>query len=89
MPSVMGVAEYRGVDLAPDGRTLTYWRWESATNPGRIHQLDIATKVDRELRFDPSDYTAKRVCCTRPTAPRSSWAATAARSRMGRRWGRS
>ena len=56
VPSVMGVAEYRGVDLAPDGRTLTYWRWESATNPGRIHQLDIATKVDRELRFDPSDY---------------------------------
>jgi Tol biopolymer transport system component len=56
VPSVMGPAEYKGVDLAPDGRTLTYWRWESATLPGRIHQLDIATKVDRVLRFDPSAY---------------------------------
>ena len=56
VPSVTGPAEYNGVDLAPDGRTLTYWRWESATLPGRIHQLDIATKVDRELRFDPSAY---------------------------------
>jgi hypothetical protein len=56
VPSVIGTAEYMGVDLAPDGRTLTYWRWESATLPGRIHQLDIATKVDRELRFDPSAY---------------------------------
>jgi hypothetical protein len=55
-PSVMGPAEYKGVDLAPDGRTLTYWRWESPTLPGRIHQLDIATKVDRVLRFDPSAY---------------------------------
>ena len=26
------------------------------TLPGRIHQLDIATKDDRELRFDPSAY---------------------------------
>jgi Tol biopolymer transport system component len=56
VPSMTGPAEYNGVDLAPDGRTLTYWRWESATNPGRIHQFDIATKVDRELRFDPSAY---------------------------------
>jgi hypothetical protein len=55
-PVVTGPAEYNGVDLAPDGRTLTYWRWESATLPGRIHQLDIATKGDRELRFDPSAY---------------------------------
>jgi hypothetical protein len=56
VPSVTGPAEYKSVDLAPDGRTLTYWRWESATRPGRIHQLDIATKWDTELRFDPSDY---------------------------------
>jgi hypothetical protein len=56
VPSRIGPAEYNGVDLAPDGRTLTYWRWESATLPGRIHQFDIATKVDRELRFDESDY---------------------------------
>ena len=56
VPPRIGSAEYNGVDLAPDGRTLTYWRWESATLPGRIHQFDIATKVDRELRFDPSDY---------------------------------
>ena len=56
VPSVTGPAEYNDLDLAPDGRTLTYWRWESATNPGRIHQLDIATKVDRVLRFDPSAY---------------------------------
>jgi hypothetical protein len=56
VPSVMGPAEYKQVDLAPGGRTLTYWRWESATRPGRIHQLDITTKWDTELRFDPSDY---------------------------------
>jgi hypothetical protein len=56
VPSMTGPAEYNGVDLAPDGRTFTYWRWESATLPGRIHQVDIATKVDRELRFDPSAY---------------------------------
>ena len=56
VPSVIGPAEYKSIDLAPDGRTLTYWRWESATRPGRIHQFDIATKVDRELRFDPSAY---------------------------------
>jgi hypothetical protein len=55
-PVVTGPVEYKQVDLAPDGRTLTYWRWESATKPGRIHQLDTATKVDRELRFDPSAY---------------------------------
>ncbi len=55
-PVVTGPAEYKGLDLAPDGRTLTYWRWESATLPGRIHQFDLATKVDRELRFDPSDH---------------------------------
>ncbi len=56
VPSMMGPAEYKGVDLAPDGRTLTYWRWESPTLPGRIHQFDIATKDDRVLRFDPSAY---------------------------------
>jgi len=56
VPSVTGPAEYNGVDLAPDGRTFTYWRWESTTLPGRIHQVDIVTKVDRELRFDPSAY---------------------------------
>jgi hypothetical protein len=56
VPSVVGRAEYKQIDLAPDGRTLTYWRWESATRPGRIHQLDIAKKWDTELRFDPSDY---------------------------------
>jgi len=56
VPSEVGRAEFKQVDVAPDGRTLTYWRWESATRPGRIHQLDIARKWDTELRFDPSDY---------------------------------
>jgi hypothetical protein len=51
-PVVTGPTEYKGVDLAPDGRTLTYWRWESPTLPGRIHQLDIATGDDRVLQFD-------------------------------------
>jgi hypothetical protein len=53
VPSVMGPAEYNGVDVAPDGRTLTYWRWEEGKG-SRIHQLEIATGNDRELRFDPS-----------------------------------
>ena len=56
VPSVVGPVEYKNIDLSPDGRTLTYWRWESGTNPGRIHQVDIAKKSDTELRFDPSDY---------------------------------
>jgi Tol biopolymer transport system component len=56
VPSVVGPVEYKNIDLAPDGRTLTYWRWESPTLPARIHQLDIATKDDRVLRFDPSAY---------------------------------
>jgi hypothetical protein len=55
-PVVSGRAEYNDLELAPDGRTLTYWRWESATVPGRIHQFDIATKDDHVLRFDPSAY---------------------------------
>jgi hypothetical protein len=53
VPVVIGPAEYLDVDLALDGRTLTYWRWEESTG-SRIHQLDTATGVDRELRFDPS-----------------------------------
>ena len=53
VPVVMGPAEFNGVDPAPDGRTLTYWRW-GESNGSRIHQLDIATGADRELRFDPS-----------------------------------
>ena len=53
VPSKTGPAEYKSVDLAPDGRTLTYWRWESATLPGRIHQLDIATKVGSRVEVRP------------------------------------
>ena len=53
VPSVVGPVEYKSVDLAPDGRTLTYWRWESATRPGRIHQLDIATKGDTRVEVRP------------------------------------
>ncbi len=52
-PSVSGAAEYLNIDLAPDGRTLTYWRWQELKG-ARIHRLDIATGVDQELRFDPS-----------------------------------
>jgi dipeptidyl aminopeptidase/acylaminoacyl peptidase len=53
VPVVVGPAEFNGVDLAPDGRTLTYWRWEESKG-SRIHQLDMVTGDDRELRFDPS-----------------------------------
>ena len=52
-PLVTGPAEYINLDLAPDGRTLTYWRWEESKG-SRIHRLDIATGDDLELRFDPS-----------------------------------
>ena len=71
VPSEVGPAEFKQVDLAPDGRTLTYWRWESATRPGRIHQLDIAKKWDRSSGSTHL-HTAKRVWCTRPTAPTCS-----------------
>jgi len=54
VPVVVGPAEYNGVDLAPDGRTLTYWRWDPSDAFSRIHQLDMVTGDDRELRFDPS-----------------------------------
>lgn len=53
VPEVRGPAEYVDLDLAPDGRTLTYWRWQESKG-SRIHRLDIATGVDRELQFDPS-----------------------------------
>ena len=82
VPSVTGPAEYKSVDLAPDGRTLTYWRWESATLPGRIHELDIATKDDRELRFDPSAYGEAGLL----HSPDGSQVLL---SRNGTRWGRS
>jgi len=54
IPSVMGPAEYMDIDLAPDGRTLTYWRWAGDSKGSRIHSLDIETGADQELRFDPS-----------------------------------
>jgi hypothetical protein len=60
IPSVMGPAEYLDVDLAPDGRTLTYWRWEESKG-SRIHSLDIMTGADRELRFDPSSLGETRL----------------------------
>jgi hypothetical protein len=53
VPVVIGPAEYIDLDVAPDGRTLTYWRWEESKG-SRIHQLDIVTGDDRELKFDPS-----------------------------------
>jgi hypothetical protein len=53
VPSVKGVAELIDVDLAPDGRTLTYWRWDKSKG-SRIHQFDMETGSDQELRFDPS-----------------------------------
>jgi hypothetical protein len=34
VPSVMGPAEFIDLDLAPDGRTLTYWRWQKSTGSG-------------------------------------------------------
>jgi hypothetical protein len=53
VPTVVGAAELIDLDLAPDGKTLTYWRWEAAKG-SRIHQFDITLGVDRELRFDPT-----------------------------------
>ena len=56
-PDVTGPVEYKNRSIsAPDGRSLTYWRWRSVDKAEQIHQFDIATKVDRELRFDPSAY---------------------------------
>ena len=86
VPSVTGPAEYKSIDLAPDGRTLTYWRWESPTRPGRIHQLDIATRLDTELRFDPSDYGEAGLV----HSPDGSQVLLSRNgTRRGRRWGRS
>jgi hypothetical protein len=48
-----GPAEYLGLDLSPDGRALTYWRWEAAKG-SRVHKLDITTGVDQEVTFDPT-----------------------------------
>src|ERR1044072_9291177 len=45
IPSVMGPAEYMDIDLAPDGRTLTYWRWQKSTG-ARMHSLDSPTGAD-------------------------------------------
>ena len=54
VPPVMGPVEFNGVDVAPDGRSLTYWRWQDLKGSS-IHSLDIATGEDRTLRFDMTD----------------------------------
>jgi Tol biopolymer transport system component len=53
-PQIVAKAEYFGLDLAPDGRSLTYWR-EGIRDRARIHRLDLETRGDEELRFDPTD----------------------------------
>jgi hypothetical protein len=49
---------YQDLDLSPDGRTLAFWRYEavaeSSDTQARIHLVDLATGVDRVVRFDPS-----------------------------------
>jgi Tol biopolymer transport system component len=48
---------FLGIDLAPDGQTLTYWMYESvagAADPhARIHLVNLGTGKDRVARFDP------------------------------------
>lgn len=49
---------YQGLELSPNGRTLTYWRYEavpeSSDTQARIHLVDLATGMDRVMRFDTS-----------------------------------
>ena len=40
------LAEYNGVDLAPDGRTLTYWRWGSVA--------DAVSRIPAPVRQGPA-----------------------------------
>ncbi len=54
VPTVMGPVEFHDVDVAPDGQSLTYWRWQDMKGSS-IHWLDIVTGEDRTLRFDTTD----------------------------------
>lgn len=49
---------FLGLDLAPDGRTATYWMYEavpeSVDTQARIHLVDLATGLDEVRRFDPT-----------------------------------
>ncbi|MFL5679988.1 MAG: hypothetical protein ACJ77B_05245 [Chloroflexota bacterium] len=49
---------FLGVDLSPDGQTLTYWMYESVAGSAdphaRIHLINLGTGKDRVARFDPS-----------------------------------
>lgn len=55
-PVQTGPAVYEGLEVAPDGSTLSYWNWEdddSADGKGsRIHLLSIASGVDQVVTFD-------------------------------------
>jgi len=49
---------YNGIDVAPDGRTVSYWNYEpdeSSDGLGsHIHYLDLATRTDSRIVFDPT-----------------------------------
>lgn len=58
MPAARQDWTYQNLDLSPDGRTLTYSTEgvvAGFTQPQwRIHLVDLATGVDRPMRFDPT-----------------------------------
>lgn len=57
-PFQTGPAVYLGLDVSPDGSTLSYWNWEDDDSPdgkgSHIHLLDIASGVDQRVTFDPT-----------------------------------
>jgi hypothetical protein len=49
---------FLNLEISPDGRSLTYWMYEVVSGEvplrGRVHVVDVATEVDRLMRFDPA-----------------------------------
>jgi hypothetical protein len=50
-------ASYLDLQVAPDGRTLSYWNYElsGATKASQTHLRDLATDQDRVVTFDPTN----------------------------------
>lgn len=49
LPPTSSDTDWLGIGPAPDGRSLVYHRWRAPSELGRLHVVDIASGVDREV----------------------------------------
>lgn len=57
-PDDWNQASYLGLDVAPDGKTASFWNYETDAsgigNSSHVHLLDLATGKDQRVTFDSS-----------------------------------